>query len=361
MKVRKTNFELLRIIAMCMIIAMHYMTKGMQLPKLSVDASLGNHAWWLFYGFCLVAPNAYVLISGYFLVDKWTKEWSWKAYVGRGIRLYAEVLFYSWIIPLVLGAFGLVNLSQIDFQTKITLLLPISEEHYWFATSYLLMYLLSPALSIGLRAMNKEQHKAIGISLFVVLSLVKSICPYLIPIDHYGCDVFWFVELFVIAAYIRRYGIGRLDTVKKSLVAYILLVVLYMAECTAIAFLVRSTGKLEYFMDMVYSYNHVLVLAASIAFFCIFIHMGEKEHSGRLDCIISKIGTYTFGVYLLHENLLLRETWFKWLGINKVMGCWYQCLHMLLCIIIVMLTGIIVDAVRTGLFRLAGRQRGLGE
>ena len=90
--IRQSNFELLRIIAMCMIIAMHYMTKGMQLPKLSVDTSLHNVAFRLLFAFCASAVNIYVFISGYFAIDT---KWS----IGKLIRLWLQVLLAE---PLVL-------------------------------------------------------------------------------------------------------------------------------------------------------------------------------------------------------------------------------------------------------------------
>ena len=65
---RQLNFEILRIIAMCMIITMHYIVKGIDTPKLSVDMSLSNMIWWLIYAFSVGAVNIYVLISGYFSV-----------------------------------------------------------------------------------------------------------------------------------------------------------------------------------------------------------------------------------------------------------------------------------------------------
>ena len=66
---RQLNFEILRIIAMCMIITMHYLTKGLNVPKLSEDLSLSNMLWWLIYAFSVGSVNIYVLISGYFLAD----------------------------------------------------------------------------------------------------------------------------------------------------------------------------------------------------------------------------------------------------------------------------------------------------
>ena len=91
---RRSEFELLRIISMCMIISMHYMTKGMKIEKLSVDAGLHNVTFWIIYGLCLSSVNAYVFISGYFAKDtKWN--------LGKLIRLWAQVMVYSICVPLV--------------------------------------------------------------------------------------------------------------------------------------------------------------------------------------------------------------------------------------------------------------------
>ena len=85
---RMANFELLRIIAMLMIIVLHYIVKGNMSAELYDDGSAENHLWWLIEAFCNVAVNAYVLISGYFLVNA-----RWK--VSRLISLICQVLFYS--------------------------------------------------------------------------------------------------------------------------------------------------------------------------------------------------------------------------------------------------------------------------
>ena len=68
-KKRQANFELVRIIAMLMVIALHYIVKGNMSQSLSVDGSANNHLWWLVEAFCNVAVNVYVLISGLFFLS----------------------------------------------------------------------------------------------------------------------------------------------------------------------------------------------------------------------------------------------------------------------------------------------------
>ena len=101
---RQSGFELLRIISMLMIIAMHYMTKGMKIEKLSIDCSMTNVIYWIIYALCVSSVNAYVFISGYFATDS---KWNLK----KLIRLWAQVLSYSILVPLIMSAFGAFDLK----------------------------------------------------------------------------------------------------------------------------------------------------------------------------------------------------------------------------------------------------------
>lgn len=348
MRKRETNFELLRIVSMCMIIALHYMSKGMAVPKLFEEFTIANFLWWLVYAFCVVAPNSYVLISGYFLSAKYADgDWNVKDYIMRGIRILAEVLFYSWIIPIVLCAFGFADISTLSFDEIITIALPIEHEHYWFAASYFLMYLVSPILGAAIKKLSKQQLGGVIAASLTVFSLLKSVNPYLISWDRYGCDFAWFVVLFLIAGYIREYGIPVYKDLKTSVRLYLLCVFAIGAYASLVAWIVGMTGKLEYFYDMIYSYNHIFVLAASVSFFYIFKHICIKESR-----IIMTLASCTFGVYLLHENLLLRNNWYRYLGIEGINGELAHALHMLICIVVVFAIGTIVDMLRQGIFRV---------
>ena len=118
--------------------------------------------------------------------------------------------------------------------------------------------------------------------------------------------------------------------------------------------LVRKTGKLEYYMDMTYCYNYVTVFIASIGLFYAFIHISKKhanDNSQKFGAVINWLAKYTFGVYLLHENVLIREKWQILLGVNKIESTMIQILHMILCIVVVFAFGTIVDFVRAIIFK----------
>ena len=92
---RQANFELLRICAMFMVVVMHWLFNSRSLPENGRPLdNIGVRAVFL-ESFCLVAVNAYVLISGYFLSEA---HFSWR----RVITVIAQTCFYTIFIPPVL-------------------------------------------------------------------------------------------------------------------------------------------------------------------------------------------------------------------------------------------------------------------
>lgn len=65
-KKRQANFELLRMTAMLMVVAMHFLSHTGGLPEAGQMPGARGTAAVLAESFCIVAVNVYVLISGYF-------------------------------------------------------------------------------------------------------------------------------------------------------------------------------------------------------------------------------------------------------------------------------------------------------
>lgn len=341
-KTRQSNFELLRIIAMLMIITLHYMSKGIMMDKLSVDGSLYNHILWCIEAFCNAAVNVYVLISGYFLIEA-------KFKLSKILYLLLEVLFYSISVPVLFWILGYAPVKAWNIYDWMNVFFPIQTEHYWFATAYIVLYMLSPILAAGVKALSQKQLKiTIGLLLFF-FCIPKSLNPFLIATDKYGYDFGWFICLFLIAGYIRLYGFSFFKDRKTSIISYVILAFLNFAACALTGAVCRLTGKLEYYMDMTYSYNYILVLLSSIALFYSFMYIRIPE--GKIAVIIKWIAPCTFGIYLLHENLAIRYEWPVWLGINQIKGTLLVFPHIILTTIVVFAVGVLVDKVRNLLFQ----------
>lgn len=340
---RQANFELLRIVAMLMIISLHYLVKGgvvLSAPFAAKENPVGVLAG-LIEAFCIVAVNCYVLISGYFCVES-----VWKP--GKVFVLLCQILFYSLLIPCLFLLLGAESAKGMGLYDWINCALPIETEHYWFATAYLIMYLFAPFLSAGIRQMEKRQLQIVTALLLCFFSVGKTIFPVSLVTDRHGYDFGWFLCLFVTAGYIRIYGISWLEKQSHAVGTYLLSVFGIWLLALFSNTLGGEINAFSYYADMPYTYNHLLCLISAVSLFYLFKNVRIRE--GHFADAVRKFAPYTFGVYLLHEHNLVRYDWMKWLGVEKVRESYLFVPHMIGCILLVFAVGIVVDAMRAWLF-----------
>ena len=338
---RQANFELLRIVAMLMIIVLHYLNKGYLITVYTIDSSAVNYAAHFIEAFCIVAVNCYVLLSGYFLVES-----AWKP--GRVVSLVAQILFYSILIPIGLICVGEISFGDLSIYDWLTYALPIETEHYWFATAYLIMYLFAPLLAAGIRAVEKRTLQIIIGVLLLYFSVWKSIIPAVFATDRQGYEYGWFLFLFLIAAYIRLYGCPLLDKQRNAVLLYAGMGVCIFLLTVVSGILAHRVESFAYYMDMPTSYNHILCLLGAVGLFMIFKNM--KPWEGRAASMIRRLAPYTFGIYLLHEHVLVRYEWMQWLGVGRVQGSFLFIPHMAGCVLLVYAVGTVVDFMRAWIF-----------
>lgn len=339
---RLANMELLRIIAMMMVVTLHYLGKGGLLPDLFAGTDAVGYVAWIMESLSIVAVNVYVLISGYFLVNAEFK-------VKRIVSLLTQVLFYTILVPLVCMAVGLIGKEDITIYQIISRIFPVQMEHYWFITAYVLMYILAPILALGIKAMKQVQLKITIITLLLFLSIGKSILPVALEIDNRGYDCLWFLCVFLIAAYIRLYGLKFFDSKGKSFAAYLVLVTCIFGWNLIINLIYQKTGSLEYWLGYTYDYNHILNIGAAIALFYVLLHISIFD--GWFARLICRISPYTLGVYLLHEELTIRYQWPKWLGAGSIQNPVLFVLHTFCIVVLVFAIGCLVDFLRSLLFK----------
>lgn len=342
---RQANFEVLRVVAMGMIVAMHFMHKGGIIEPLTTNTTAVNLTAWLIELLCIVAANCYMLIAGYFLVDA-----TWK--LKKLVMLVSQVLFYSLLIPIVCLCIGVGDVASWSIYEWLTVVLPLQMDHYWYATAYILVFLLSPVLAAGVKALSKKQLEVTILTLLTYFCFFKTICPFVLATDKYGYDYPWFICVFLIAAYVRLYGkyglqIGKisvLQTSKKAVAPYLCAVLFMFVFSLILGVINAKTANLDHYLNMVHSYNSIFTVIASVSFFYIFLHWQPKETA--LLRWICRIAPYTFGVYLIHENIVIRTLWPTWFGVEYVRGSWLFLPYMLLVIVCVFAVCMVFDHLR---------------
>ena len=339
---KMANIELLRCIAMMMVVVLHYLGKSSLLADLTGEnmGSVGVAAWVL-ESFCIVAVNVYMLISGYFLCESSFK-------LSRLLKLLLQVFTYSVVIGVLVAALGLVPAEELTIYYYVQILFPVSMGHYWFLTAYVFLYLLLPFLTMAVKRMTKGQMQlALGLLLFA-FCVLKSILPVRLDMDEKGYDCLWYICVFMVAAYIRKFGVPFLRKKGRGITLYLLNVVLIFAGTFAMRFIYLRTGSLGLLLSVCMEYNHVLVLLASIGLFTAFLRVRASD---KISGVICKIAPHTLGVYLLHENLGVRYAWQKWLGAEQVSNVGMLLLFTLLAVLVVFAVGIFVEYLRTMLMK----------
>ena len=340
---RNYGLDLLRCVAMIMIVILHYLDKGKVLTPLSSGEPFkaADVTAWFMEALAIVAVNLYMLMSGYLLYKSSFK-------LSRLINLVIKV----WLYSVIVGLLGIVlggPVEPVDTYFILRLLLPISMNTYWFMSAYVFFYLLTPVLGIAARAMNKVQLKFLLVALMVFHVIIKSVIPAKLDGDAFGMNAMWYIVLYFVAVYIRRFTAWGdeegADGVKRpaawiSFVLYVAGAFLVMGEALVIRSIYVKTGSLSYILRISYDYNHILVLITSIALFTGFLSLRIPVKVGQYFGIVGK---YSLGVYLLHENLSIRYAWEKLLGCEKINGVASVILMALMAAIVVFIIGVIVD------------------
>lgn len=357
---RQANLELLRCVAMMMVIVLHYLGKGNLLINLEEPRLYPTEvAAWLLESFCIVAVNVYMFISGYFLCTSSFKP-------SRLFQLWIQVWLYSVVFGMIGALTGIMEGVDVSTNFFLILIFPVSMGHYWFMTAYTILYLLLPFMGMAVKKMTKRQLQIAVLLLLFAFSLTKSILPVRLDMDGRGYDGLWYICVFAAAAYVRRFGVPFLEKRGSGLALYLGCCMLIFCGTLILREVYLHTGRLSHKLMVCMDYNHILPFLAAAGLFGAFRRL---KISGRFAAIVCKIAPYTLGVYLLHENLGLRYTWQNWLGADRLLGMSSLgrlgvtnspvglFLYTLGAVVCVFAAGILVDMLRALLMR--GMDRGL--
>lgn len=300
---RNSNLELLRIISMLLIVAHHYSVHGFYRPDLYYSINKYIVDFLTVGG--KIGVNCFILISGYFMVNS-------KITIKKLLKLDGQVVFYS-IGIIILFSTILTPVEYISIKNIIKAIFPIIFNQYWFVTNYIILMILSPWLNIFIKFISKEDY----LKLICLLTFLWSFLLTLIPINTLGySSLGWFILLYLIAGYIRKYLNISLQSPKRhfkiavaGLLIYVLSVIIFNIfgyTFNIKLFLLHSTYLAR---D-----NSILLLIISIELFIGFNCLKEWKNK-----FINIIATGALGVYLIHDNIYLRTYLWKNIFNNESM------------------------------------------
>ncbi len=346
MSKRLSNFEALRILAMFMVLVLHYLDKGRILTPLAEPFTVNSYVAYFLESLAIVAVNVYVLITGYFMCESSMK-------VSRLLQILCQVMWYVLLIPVVLALLGQVDVTAFTTYDWLKLFFPVHMKHYWFVTSYVILMLFVPFLNPAIKHMSRMQHLTATALLVLYQMFPKSVLPVVFTDDDAGYGPIWLICLYLIAAYIRKYGIPFFSSFKKSLLCYLAGAVGIWGSILVMRQVYFAIDAFGERMDFALHYNHVFCLFASVALFYAFVHWKPREN-GVSRCIV-KAAPYTFGVYLLHEHVLVGYNWTKWLQVAPADSVLVTVITLIWKCALVLGIGLFLDWLRSLVFHGMGK------
>lgn len=284
MKQRLSNIELLRIISMLMILALHVNFFLLGSPsKAEINLSPIGATVRTFLEFvCIVAVNVFVLISGWFGINVKKK--------GLLSFLYQILFFYLgvYIIFVIIGEkpFNLNGIEEAFFLKKTG----------WFIKSYLCLYFLSPVLNMFVEKATERQLKLVLITFFAFQSLYGWLYPDATKYFAGGYSAISFIGLYLLARYIRLYGKDfKIFNLKPQ---HDLLIFFVICLLETIFFVIFRINNLA-FVSILWIYSSPFVIISALY---LLLYFSKIEITSTA---INKIAKSSFSAYLFHSSFCI--------------------------------------------------------
>lgn len=213
-------------------------------------------------------------------------------------KLYLQFAFYAIVIY---GIFLIVGREPLSVFTASLKLFPISNIRDSFVSCFLLFYLFIPFLNKLLGQIDKREHTY----LLVLLLIIYSIIPLGKNVEFAFNYVTWFSVIYILGAYLRRYG----NDIKLSHKQWGWLALgSFILGCLSVLGLtyLHGRGAFNHFLPyhFVADSNKLFAVLISVTSFMWF-----KGIKMRYIPIINILGAATFGVLLIHANSDAMRQW----------------------------------------------------
>lgn len=292
---RVEGIDLLRIISMLMIIVLHVLLHGGIMDNVLLNSWNACVAW-LLYTVVHCGVNCFALISGYVGISS-------KYKISNIMYLWIQAAFYNVIFTVCIIFFrpGTITLGKI-----LCAVLPVSSDAYWYFTAYFGLFFFIPVINYMMHKMDKKQLNRmvfLVIALFSVLSTVAGIAGSDIFRISNGYSLYWLLILYVIGAYLRKYQDNYMYSPIRLFSIFVICILSGWLCKWGIDSINRHMG-VHFDNEILLRYNSPTMLLAAIS---LLLFTANIKMSSKIGKMIFKISGTTFGIYLIHDNPLIRE------------------------------------------------------
>lgn len=305
-KKRDSNYELLRIISMFMIVVWHIIVHGSLLTN---TTGMINLILKFIEVILVVHVNSFILVTGYYQCKS---EFKFK----KLISINNAAWFYRIAICIMLILLNITTFSRVNI---IRNFMPIDLGFYWFIDFYLLLYCISPFLNILIKKMDRKTFQKLLITAFVIMSIIPSFTGQQAFNNGTGYSLYNFIFLYFIGSYFRLYKIEIWEHFKvtspkvKQIVYFGIFCFLLLFNFTLynLGDKLLGLGNIAHELGSIittatYSYDNPLVIIGAVMYFLWFGCLSFKSN------FINKMSSLVFGVYLIHDNIYIRDILYQY-------------------------------------------------
>lgn len=269
---RNSSVELLRIIAMIMIIALHFSSvyRDEVAPSFDVESCLATAIEII----CNTGVSIFILITGFY-----------------GITFNFKKLFFLVNLTFFYSIFSVFVhyfMGNLDTMYFLRSFVPILTNKYWFVTSYVILFSLSSFINKSLDSMSKKEHLLLVLVLLFFFFFAATLFPKYPILKGSGKDIVHMTTVYIIGRYFKKYGFPNILFHHSKKILLLVLGVAYMLT------MFQGYVKIQFalFRDA-----SCFMLIAAVTLFYLF---ATKTY---YKSWINNVASYAFPVYLIHVCL----------------------------------------------------------
>lgn len=285
---RNLGIDLLRIIAMLMVVCLHVLGLGGVLDGVS-GVPIKHEVFWLLEIGSYCAVNCYALISGY--------VYSKHRYASMA-TLWLQVAFYTVLIS---GVFFILRPETFGIEAAVKAFFPVMSDTYWYFSSYLCLLLFMPFIGPMANSIGRKDFKVCLIVMTAVFSVISLLAGGDAIDLNTGYSVVWLAYLFLLGTYIRRFepfdGINRwlclLGAAVSTLVTW---------GWTVFSGYIIGGTAIGVYSGVLMTYTSPTVLLSALLLLLFFKRLDVKGIAAKVTSFLSPM---SFSVYIIHLHPLL--------------------------------------------------------
>lgn len=184
--IRNTNIEILRFVLISSVCLWHICIYGFQFMHVGTENYEYGKSVVIPFFCCLFSPAVYcfMYISGYY-----------------GIKFKLEKLLTLCILGVLcyyLGRIIQLLTGTVSLYTTLRYVFPISSRYWWFLTSYIFVYVVSPIINKGIELIEKKT-----LTIVIVLMTILEVLSLLTLKANSGSNFYGLMYMYILGRYFK--------------------------------------------------------------------------------------------------------------------------------------------------------------